>query len=198
MQFVVSLPEIERVGWMWALVFAFCVPELGTFIRSMRICFFKSSKRPQFSHLMLVTVMESFHTLGVALLVFVVLPEIDVVRGAMLTNCVCLVPGILGKILLVVISFYLWLYFRNALTEQQGAETLCQNHSRYFSHHCSSHGDDCLAVVCRWWSAKTVDYSRRCCVNFVRVVGKLRGQAVADRYGSLEISLLMRDILVDN
>lgn len=97
MQFVVSLPEIERVGWMWALVLAFSIPELGTLIRSLRICFFKSSKTPKFSHLLLVIIMESLHTLGVALLVFVVLPELDVVRGAMLTNCVCLVPGILGK-----------------------------------------------------------------------------------------------------
>lgn len=97
MQFVVSLPEIERTAWMWALVVAFTIPELGTLIRSMRICFFKSSAKPRFSTLLFVTLMESLHTFGVALLVFVVLPEIDVVRGAMLTNCVCFVPGVLGK-----------------------------------------------------------------------------------------------------
>lgn len=97
MQFVVQLPEIDRVVWIWALIIAFAVPELGTLIRSLRICFFKSSAKPLFSHLLLVTFMESLHTFGVALLVFVVLPEIDVVRGAMLTNCVCLVPGILGE-----------------------------------------------------------------------------------------------------
>lgn len=97
MQFVVSLPEIERTAWMWALVVAFSIPELGTFVRSLRICFFKSSAKPRFSTLLFVTLMESLHTFGMALLVFVVLPEIDVVRGAMLTNCVCLVPGVLGK-----------------------------------------------------------------------------------------------------
>ncbi|EEB10859.1 chitin synthase, putative [Pediculus humanus corporis] len=96
MQFVVSLPEVERTAWMWALVVAFTIPELGTLIRSLRICFFKSSVKPRFSTLLFVGLMESLHTFGMALLVFVVLPEIDVVRGAMLTNCVCLVPGVLG------------------------------------------------------------------------------------------------------
>lgn len=31
-----------------------------------------------------------------ALLFFVILPELDVVKGAMITNCLCVVPAILG------------------------------------------------------------------------------------------------------
>ena len=34
---------------------------------------------------------------GLALMFMAVLPELDVVKGAMLTNCVCFVPGLLGK-----------------------------------------------------------------------------------------------------
>lgn len=39
---------------------------------------------------------ESLQTIGVALLFFKILPELDVVKGAMVTNCLCIVPAILG------------------------------------------------------------------------------------------------------
>ncbi|XP_063838670.1 chitin synthase chs-2 isoform X3 [Ostrinia nubilalis] len=95
-QFVVSLPDEERVAWMWAILAAFAIPEIGTLIRSVRICFFKSSKRPSFTQFVVVFIAESLHTIGMALLFFVILPELDVVKGAMLTNCLCVVPAILG------------------------------------------------------------------------------------------------------
>ncbi|XP_015109437.1 chitin synthase chs-2 isoform X2 [Diachasma alloeum] len=95
-QFVVSLPEEERIGWMWCIIIAFAVPEIGTFIRSCRMCTFKSCKKPLSSHFLLVFMMETFHVLGLALMFFSVLPDLDVVKGAMLTNCVSFVPGLLG------------------------------------------------------------------------------------------------------
>lgn len=94
--FVVVLPDEERIAWMWAILIAFAVPEVGALIRSVRICFFKSWRVPQKSHFVFVFVMETCHTVGLALLMYVVLPELDAVRGAMLTNCVCAVPGICG------------------------------------------------------------------------------------------------------
>ena len=39
----VEIPEIEKVAWTWCLFLAFTVPEVGTFIRSARLCFFKVS-----------------------------------------------------------------------------------------------------------------------------------------------------------
>lgn len=95
-QFIAIIPEEERIAWMWALMFAFAVPEIGALIRSARICFFKSWKLPQKSHFLFIFLMESFHAIGLVLMVFVVLPELDSVKGAMLMNCLCLVPGILG------------------------------------------------------------------------------------------------------
>lgn len=92
--FVSVIPEEERVAWMWALLIAFSIPEIGAFIRAIRICFFKSWKRPQRSHFLFIFVMESLHTVGVALLMFVVLPELDSVKAAMVTNCLCCIPGI--------------------------------------------------------------------------------------------------------
>lgn len=34
--------------------------------------------------------------MGLAIMFLAILPELDVVKGAMLTNCVCFVPGLLG------------------------------------------------------------------------------------------------------
>lgn len=78
---------------MWALLIAFSIPEIGAFIRAIRICFFKSWKRPQRGHFLFIFVMESLHTIGVALLMFIVLPELDSVKAAMVTNCLCCIPG---------------------------------------------------------------------------------------------------------
>lgn len=95
-EFVVKLPPAERVVWMWCLLFAFCVPQLGTLFRSARMCFFKSWKVPSFAHFLILFIPETAHTIGIALLVFYVLPDMDVVKGAMLTNCLCFIPAILG------------------------------------------------------------------------------------------------------
>ncbi|XP_012283627.1 uncharacterized protein LOC105701456 isoform X1 [Orussus abietinus] len=95
-QFVVQLPEEERIAWIWCIVIAFAVPEFGTLVRSIRICIFKSWKKPPSSHFLLVFLMETLHVVGLALMFFAVLPELDVVKGAMLTNCVCFIPGVLG------------------------------------------------------------------------------------------------------
>ena len=35
------------------------------------------------------------HIVGLSLLIFVVLPELDVVKGAMITNCLCFIPAVL-------------------------------------------------------------------------------------------------------
>jgi len=86
----------ERVAWTWCLFFAFLIPEVGTLIRSGRICIFKSCRRSSFSDLLVVWVFESMHVIGLALLVFVVLPELDVVKGAMLTNSLAFIPAVLG------------------------------------------------------------------------------------------------------
>merc|ERR1719483_1767789 len=59
------------------------------------LCFIPG-RRSSFSDFLVVWVFESMHIVGLALLFFVVLPEMDVVKGAMLTNCLCFIPGILG------------------------------------------------------------------------------------------------------
>uniref|UniRef100_A0A182FS46 chitin synthase n=1 Tax=Anopheles albimanus TaxID=7167 RepID=A0A182FS46_ANOAL len=97
-QFEAYIPREQRVAWMWAIVFSFAVPEVGAFIRAARICFFKNIPRPTWGQLLVATVMETFHVIGLAILAFFVFPQLDVVKAAMLTNCVCLVPALLGMV----------------------------------------------------------------------------------------------------
>lgn len=64
-----------------------------------------------------VVVFESLHTVGTALLVYLVLPDLDVVKGVMLTNCVAFVPGLFGMEVFLLVSVcvcvcVIYLYFR--------------------------------------------------------------------------------------
>jgi len=95
-RFEAQIPTTERVAWTWCIFFAFFVPEFGTFFRSLRICVFKSCRKSSFSDFLVVWVFESMHIVGISLLFFVVLPELDVVKGAMITNCLCFIPALLG------------------------------------------------------------------------------------------------------
>jgi len=95
-QFKARISTTERVAWTWCIFLAFLVPELGTFVRSFRICMFKSCRKSSFSDFLVVWVFESMHVVGVALLFFVVLPSLDVVKGAMLTNCLAFIPAVFG------------------------------------------------------------------------------------------------------
>ena len=45
---------------------------------------------------MVVVVFETLHVIGVAMLIYAVLPNMKVVQGAMLTNCVCFIPALFG------------------------------------------------------------------------------------------------------
>ncbi|XP_059481100.1 chitin synthase chs-2-like [Neocloeon triangulifer] len=95
-RYVAKLPLVERVGWTWALFFALIVPEVLSLMRSIRMCVFKSFKKPPLGDFLLVMSAETLHAIGIGILAFVVFPELDILKAAMLTNCVCVVPGILG------------------------------------------------------------------------------------------------------
>ncbi|KAK8746557.1 hypothetical protein OTU49_017078, partial [Cherax quadricarinatus] len=94
--YIATLPEEENVAWAWMLFFCFIVPELGTWFRSTRMCVFKSWKKPPFGDFFFVWLFETMHAVGTSLLVYMVLPDLDVIKGAMLTNCVAFIPGLFG------------------------------------------------------------------------------------------------------
>lgn len=93
---IFNLNDPERIAWIWSLLMILIVPELMALFRSCRICTFKSYKRPSKGVFSLVFLCETLHTIGVVLLVFVILPSLDVVKGAMITNCLCFIPVLLS------------------------------------------------------------------------------------------------------
>ncbi|XP_063529252.1 chitin synthase chs-2-like [Cydia strobilella] len=97
-QFITVLPLEERISWLWAIFIVFAAPEVGTFLRSVRICFFKTTPKPTRMLFFVAFFVETLHTLGVALFLLLILPELDVVKGAMLMNALCFVPGVLNAI----------------------------------------------------------------------------------------------------
>ena len=94
-ELIAIIPEMQIIAWKWAIIFAFTIPEAGVWIRAMRLCFFKNIRRPLWKEFGLVWIMETIHVIGLAILAFKVLPELDSIKGAMLTNCLCLIPSIL-------------------------------------------------------------------------------------------------------
>ncbi|KAK4876419.1 hypothetical protein RN001_012841 [Aquatica leii] len=95
-EYVVRLPRVERTAWMWIIIFTYFVPEIWTFLRSVRICLFKTWKMPTKTEFFSLWLTETLPAIGSALLVFSILPELDVVKGVMLTNAVCFVPAVIG------------------------------------------------------------------------------------------------------
>lgn len=45
-QFIAYFDVTERISWVWAIYFAFTLPEVQTFLRSLRIIVFKGQERP--------------------------------------------------------------------------------------------------------------------------------------------------------
>ncbi|GAU91388.1 hypothetical protein RvY_03650-2, partial [Ramazzottius varieornatus] len=88
-------PTAEAVFWRWILLFSYWVPQLFTFLSCLRHFFFKKNKRPPIGLFLMTFMMETLHTIGLGTLFFQVLPSLDAVKGAMLTNCLCIVPAIL-------------------------------------------------------------------------------------------------------
>lgn len=98
-KFEVTLPTEERVVWMWLIIFTYMVPELGTFMRSIRIICFKSWNYPSFWEFFWLFITETLPAVGSAFLVFIIFPELDVIKAAMLTNCVSFIPGFISEYL---------------------------------------------------------------------------------------------------
>jgi chitin synthase len=93
-----TLPIEQNIAWQWAIIIAFSIPELGAWLRALRLCIFKKIKSFKWEEFGIVMGMETLYVIGMCLFVFAVLPEVDVIQGVMLTNCLCLIPAVLGNI----------------------------------------------------------------------------------------------------
>ncbi|XP_027196350.2 chitin synthase chs-2-like [Dermatophagoides pteronyssinus] len=87
--------SITRIAWVWALYFAAISPYFFAFGRSVRIIYFKTFKFPKFWTILTVFVAETLHCIGLSIFLFILLPEMDVIRGAMIMNSVCFLPSVI-------------------------------------------------------------------------------------------------------
>ena len=85
----------ERVAWIWAIAFAFSIPQVFSFGRSLRKFLFKFIRLPRFGDFIFVLLMELCQTLGLAVLCYLVLPEMDSAAAIILTSSLALVPSLL-------------------------------------------------------------------------------------------------------
>ena len=86
----------EKVAWLWAISFAFSFSQIGAFLRSLRKWLFKFTRFPQFSHFLFVMTMEVLHTVGLAMLCYMVMPHMDSVSALVLTSTFATVPSMLS------------------------------------------------------------------------------------------------------
>ena len=89
---------VERVAWLWAISFAFSASQVGAFLRCLRKWLFKFTSFPRFTHFLFVLIMEVSHTLGLAMLCFMVMPHMDSISVLLLTSTFATVPSLLSLI----------------------------------------------------------------------------------------------------
>lgn len=80
---------------MWALLFSFSIPEVFTWLYSCQMCIFKKLTMPAMSHCLTILFFETSHVVGLSLLVYCVLPNVDPVQGIVSCQWVGFVPSIL-------------------------------------------------------------------------------------------------------
>ncbi|KHJ45931.1 Chitin synthase [Trichuris suis] len=88
------LPPNAVTPFYWSLWIAICVPDVLTFVRCIRIVCFKSTPYPSISDLLIAFFIESAQMIGMCLLIFSVLPQLDSIRGAMLLSALAIVPSL--------------------------------------------------------------------------------------------------------
>ncbi|XP_036368106.1 chitin synthase chs-2-like [Octopus sinensis] len=87
-----------RIKWIWALIIIVCAPYLLTTLRCLwRICF-KNNKKFTWSVFFIVFFVESLQSVGMAIFVIYVLPNIDPLRGESLMFGGAFIPAILKLI----------------------------------------------------------------------------------------------------
>ena len=91
-----QMNEPEMAQYVWMIVYAFWTMEIITFLRASKTVIYKGYRWPYASDLLKASFFETISILGMALLAFVALPHLDAIKGAMVTNCMAFLPGVLG------------------------------------------------------------------------------------------------------
>ncbi|XP_041374203.1 chitin synthase chs-2-like [Gigantopelta aegis] len=84
-----------NVRWIWAIMLAVSAPYLLTFVRNLRKIIFTTQRRLKFVPLFVVLFVESLHSLGLLMFVFIVLPYFDAIFGLVLFQGTAMIPSLL-------------------------------------------------------------------------------------------------------
>ncbi|XP_060077330.1 uncharacterized protein LOC132556893 [Ylistrum balloti] len=85
----------ERSARYSLLLIAICTPYALAFLLSLWRSLFGNVPIPSLKSVIVVAVVEVLHSIGLSILAFRILPEIDVVRGVLLLSGTCMVPSII-------------------------------------------------------------------------------------------------------
>ncbi|XP_043284276.1 chitin synthase chs-2-like [Venturia canescens] len=94
--FSASVPENYRVEWYWCIVLGFASSEILGLINGIYLSLFKKQVVPRAVDILILLVIETFHTVGLALLFFLVLPELNSIQTVTVSSTTCLIPGFLA------------------------------------------------------------------------------------------------------
>ncbi|KAL3836174.1 hypothetical protein ACJMK2_021616 [Sinanodonta woodiana] len=100
-QFAQTTEVVEariEIGRYWLAVIAICIPYGLVFISSLFKWLFGNMPAIRWTTLLFCMVMEGVHAGGIALFVFRILPEVDLVRGVLLLSAVGIIPSVLSPI----------------------------------------------------------------------------------------------------
>ena len=94
------VPEIDQIAWIWCIIIAFVVPEFLAMLNATRFCIFKTiqvEQLPFIKSFLFSIVVEISHSVGMALLFLVCLPNLNAIQAASVLSCVCFIPSLLGN-----------------------------------------------------------------------------------------------------
>ncbi|GFO14164.1 chitin synthase 3 [Plakobranchus ocellatus] len=95
---VYRLSQNVEVRWIWAMFGLAVTPCIFTFFKcAWRVCF-KNSRTPTWKAFVAILISETLHSIGLSLFAFQVLPNMDSLRGLVLTVGVACVPALLKLI----------------------------------------------------------------------------------------------------
>ncbi|KAL0119961.1 hypothetical protein PUN28_007970 [Cardiocondyla obscurior] len=93
-QFSTRSMQDNHVKWTWCLIFIFLVPEcLGVLNTVWNLLFKEKLKIPKKGSILFMIVIDTLHTIGLILFIFIILPKLGVVQGAAIFCCLCFIPG---------------------------------------------------------------------------------------------------------
>jgi chitin synthase len=182
-------PDLYVARWVILIAGSICVPyALATITHLFSVLFSSQGGRPGFFIIIWTLIIEILHTLGVALFVFKVLPNVENMFGLFLMNSLCVIPAILKivfspnrgmtrfkkfvtfmfDILAIVCQFSIVFLFKTILSESKQKTSLGQkevDENMLLLNMCLS---SILVSVSYWENFSQVRYSTNKVVLFIQ------------------------------